>query len=154
MAPGYHDATHHPRTRAWRDTIQAFTHDAAELPVIARLLAGQGVLLLGYASVYGALALRRRLRGVPAPRPTEETRSPAMPSSAMPSSAMPTPARAPRRSRPLLVGATAATGLAFAWAALVLIARMRAIPLVTALFTYGAALRQYVRPWRPPTRAA
>jgi hypothetical protein len=54
----------------------------------------------------------------------------------------------------MLAGATAATGLTFGWAAFALVARTRAAPAVTALFTYGHALQHYAPRWSPLTRAA
>ncbi len=51
----------------WRDLAQSFAQDAAEMPVVSRLLAGQVVLALGYASLRGALALRERSYSGPVP---------------------------------------------------------------------------------------
>lgn len=110
------------QTMGWRDVLQSFAHDAAEMPIVARLLGAQVVLGLGYISLRGVRALLKR-----------------------------TPARARRRR--LLVGLTAATGAVAAWTALVLIARTRAAPAVTAFFTYGHALRQYFPSWRSLTHA-
>lgn len=108
---------------SWRDVAQSFAHDAAEMPIVSRLLAGQVVLALGYFGLRGALALRER-------------------------------AQARQMPSPLLTGLTAGVGIAGAWAALALVSRTRAAPAVTALFTYGHALRQYFPPRRQLPRAA
>lgn len=108
---------------SWRDVAQSFAHDAAEMPIVSRLLAGQVVLALGYFGLRGALALRERAQ-------THHTSS--------------------RR----LGWLTAGVGVACAWAALALVSRTRAAPAVTALFTYGHALRQYFPPRRQLPRAA
>ncbi|HEX6123035.1 MAG TPA: hypothetical protein VFY89_07740 [Ktedonobacterales bacterium] len=138
MAPASRHATWQAHPLAWREVIQSFVHDTAELPLFSRLLAGQGFLLLGAVGVYGALAWRRRHRDLSGAQPGIVRSS----------------TRARRHRHPLLVGALAATGLALGWAAAAFVARLHAIPAVTALFTYGHALRQYARPRRPPARAA
>lgn len=48
------------QTMGWRDLAQSFAQDAAEMPIVSRLLAGQALLALGYAGLRGALALRER----------------------------------------------------------------------------------------------
>jgi hypothetical protein len=45
--------------------------------------------------------------------------------------------------------ATAAAGVALAWATFAFISRTRAFPAITALATYGRALQQYLPPLRP-----
>lgn len=50
------------QTLGWRDVIQSFAHDAAEMPIVSRLLAAQVVLALGFLGLGGALALRGRPR--------------------------------------------------------------------------------------------
>lgn len=126
------------RSMSWRDAVQSFIHDTADMPIVSRLLASQVVLALGYASLYGVLALRRRTRGTLA---SNRRARPSLTPSLL-------------RRHPMLAGATAATGLTFGWAAFALISRTRAAPAVTALFTYGHALQHYAPRLPPLTRAA
>jgi hypothetical protein len=113
--------------------VQSLLHDAAESPLAARMIVGQGVLMVGCASLYALLALRERGRRVAdrAARGDARQRS----------------RRAPR-PRGLAV-ATAAAGVALAWATFAFISRTRAFPAITALATYGRALQQYLPPLRP-----
>lgn len=57
------------RAMSWRDLAQSFAHDAAEMPIVSRLLAGQVVLALGYFGLRGALALRERTMARRTPSP-------------------------------------------------------------------------------------
>lgn len=59
-----------------------------------------------------------------------------------------------RAGSALLAGLTAGMGLACTWAAFTLVARTRAAPAITAFFTYGHALSQYLPSRRPIARAA
>lgn len=54
---------------SWRDVAQSFAYDAAEMPIVSRLLAGQVVLALGYFGLRGALALRERSQARQMPSP-------------------------------------------------------------------------------------
>lgn len=55
------------KTMGWRDLAQSFAQDAAEMPIVSRLLAGQALLALGYAGLHAALALRERSSAGPLP---------------------------------------------------------------------------------------
>ncbi|MFI5271713.1 MAG: hypothetical protein ACHQ4H_01600 [Ktedonobacterales bacterium] len=124
------------RPIAWRDVAQSFAADAAEMPILTRLLGGQMALLLGYASLRGALALHQHGRGGRAGSKVLAPRS----------------ARRRPWRRALLASATASAGLAFVWTTLALVSRTRAVPVVTALFAYGHALWQYLPLRRPLVR--
>lgn len=98
---------------SWRDLVQSVAHDVADMPVLARLLAGQAVLALGGVTLGGLLVLRERSQ----------------------SRLMPT----------LLVGSlTVGAGGAFIWGVLALASRVRSVPAMTALFTYGEAAGDYL----------
>lgn len=107
----------------WRDIVQSFVYDAAEMPIYSRLLVGQAVLGLGCLGLCAALVLRERVVAHRLP------------------------------TWPLGVVAAGAA-VAYAWGALALISRTRAVPAITASFTYGHALSQYVGRRQSPARAA
>lgn len=58
--PALAGAARNEQAMGWRDLAQSFAQDAAEMPIVSRLLAGQALLALGYAGLRGALALRGR----------------------------------------------------------------------------------------------
>lgn len=117
----------------WRDLAQSLAYDAAEMPIVPRLLAGQALLALGFVGLRGVVRLRRRHRE----REREHQHEPTH-----------------RLHARLLGGLAATVGIAFAGTALALISRTRAVPALTAFFAYGHALRQYFPPRLPLTRAA